>query len=66
MEIRKMHVAGGYQLNVTDNVYIYFDEVRDRGRNIMFVYEGKPSGGMWPPESIQFLEQWEAINSELP
>jgi hypothetical protein len=40
-------------------------EVRDWGTNIMFIRKGVPTGGMWPPESDEFLIQWEAIQNEL-
>jgi hypothetical protein len=66
MDIYKMKtVKGLYQLNITDDLYIYFDEVTDWGSNILFIRKGVPSGGMWPPESEEFLIQWEAIQNEL-
>ena len=66
MKIRKMQTQEGYQLNYTDDVYIYFDEVKDWGSNIMFKRNGEPTGGLWWPQSEEFLMQWEALNSELP
>jgi hypothetical protein len=65
MDIYKMNTVDCYQLNLTDNLYYYFDEVRDWGTNIMFIRKGVPTGGMWPPESDEFLIQWEAIQNEL-
>jgi hypothetical protein len=65
MNISKMNSVDSYQLNITDDLYYYFDEVRDWGTNIMFIRKGVPTGGMWPPESDEFLIQWEAIQNEL-
>jgi hypothetical protein len=65
MNISKMNTVDSYQLNITDNLYYYFDEVRDWGTNIMFIRKGVPTGGMWPPESDEFLIQWDAIQNEL-
>jgi hypothetical protein len=65
MDIYKMKTVDGYQLNITDDLYIYFDEVTDWGSNILFKRMGVPTGGMWPPASDEFLIQWEAIQNEL-
>jgi hypothetical protein len=66
MKIDKMHTIGGWQVNITEDSYIYFDEVKDWGSNIMFRRNGAPTGGIWPPESDEFLIQWEKIQNELP
>ena len=66
MQIHKMVTQRGYQIDLVGDTYIYFDEVKDWGSNIMFMHKGQPSGGMWPPQSDEFLAQWEKIKNELP
>jgi hypothetical protein len=65
MQINKMHTNDGWQVNITKDIYIYFDEVKDWGSNIMLKRYGQPTGGMWPPESDRFLIQWEKLQNEL-
>ena len=58
MFITKMETVAGYQLNLDDGIYIYFDDIHNWGTNIMFRHKGSPSGGMWPPQSVEFLKLW--------
>ena len=58
MQISEMETEGGYQVSITDDVYVFFDEVVDFGSNIMFKRDDVPTAGLYPPLSIEFMELW--------
>ena len=61
MEIISQEYTGGYQLYLESRAYIYFDDIKDWGGNVMLIVKGHPSGGLWPPQYEEFLKLWGEI-----
>jgi hypothetical protein len=64
MKISKLGTAS-YLYTITDNHFAFFDDVAVVGLIVHLRLQGVHMMSVYKPAQVEFLEQWEAINSEL-
>jgi hypothetical protein len=55
-----------YLYTITPNHFAFFDDVLRVGLIVHLHLRGVHTMSVYKPDQVEFLEQWEAINNELP
>ena len=55
-----------YLYTITENHFAFFDDVVIVGLIVHLNLKGVHTMSVYKPAQVEFLEQWEAINNELP